>query len=41
MKVLNTIRIEDEPLIDDPIHPIETFAKSTSATDFKGLELYT
>ena len=32
------MRIEKEPPIDDNIHPIETFAESESATDFKGFE---
>ena len=29
---------EEEPPIDDKIQPIETFAESESATDFKGFE---
>ena len=37
-KVMKTMRIEEEPPIDDEIQPIETFAESQSATDFKGFE---
>lgn len=32
------MRMEDEPPIDDEIHPIETFAEPESATDLKGFE---
>ncbi len=37
-EVLETMRIEEEPPIDDKIQPIETFVESESATDFKGFE---
>ena len=32
------MRIEEEPRTDDEIQPIETFAESKSATNFKGFE---
>ena len=37
-KVVETMRIEEEPPIDDEIEPIKTFAESKSATNFKGFE---
>ena len=37
-KVMETMRIEEEPPIDDEIQPIETFVESKCATDFKGFE---
>ena len=37
-KVMETVRIEEEPPIDDEILPIETFAEFESATAFKGFE---
>ena len=37
-EVLETMRIEEEPPIDDEIQLIEIFAESKSATDFKGFE---
>ena len=37
-KLMETMRIEEEPPIDDEIQPIETFVESESATDFKGFE---
>ena len=37
-EVLKTMRIEEEPPIDDEIQLIEIFAESKSATDFKGFE---
>ncbi len=37
-KVVETMRIEEEPPIDDEIQPIETFVESKSAADFKGFE---
>ena len=37
-EVLETMRIEEEPPIDDEIQPIETFIKSNRATDLKGFE---
>ena len=38
MKFLETMRIEEEPPIDDKIQPIKTFAEPESVTDFKGFE---
>ena len=35
---LETIRIKEEPPIDDEIQPIETFVEYESATNFKGFE---
>ena len=35
---METMRIEEEPPIDDEIQPTQTFAESKSATDFKGFE---
>ena len=40
-EVLETMRIEEEPPIDNKIEPIETFVESESATDFKILNFYT
>jgi hypothetical protein len=37
-EVLETMRTEEEPLIDDEIQPIETLVESESAMDFKGFE---
>ena len=37
-ELLEMIRIEEEPPIDDEIQPIETFVEYESATDFKGFE---
>ena len=37
-EVLEMMRIEEEPPIDDGIQPIETFAQFESATNFKGFE---
>lgn len=37
-KILETMRIEEEPPIDVEIHPIETFVESESAIDLKGFE---
>ena len=37
-EVLETMRIEEEPPIDDKIQPIETLAQFESATVFKGYE---
>ena len=37
-KVMKTMWIEEEPPIDDEIHPIETFVESKSAIDLKGFE---
>ena len=37
-EVLEMMRIEEEPPIDDGIQPIKTFAKSKSVADFKGFE---
>ena len=37
-EVLEMMRVEEEPPIDDGIQLIETFAESKSATDFKGFE---
>ena len=37
-KVMETMRIEEEPPIDEEIQPIETFVEYESATDFKGFE---
>ena len=37
-EVLEMMRVEVEPPIDDGIQLIETFAESKSATDFKGFE---
>ena len=36
-EVMETMQIEEEPLIDDQIQLIETFAESESATDFQRL----
>ena len=38
MKFWKQMRIEEEPLIDDKIQPIETFVEFESAIDFKGFE---
>ena len=38
-KVMETMRIEEEPPIDDEIQPIKTFDESKSATDFKGFKV--
>ena len=35
---METMWIEEEPLIDHKIQPIETFVEYESATDFKGFE---
>jgi hypothetical protein len=37
-KVIKTMRVEEEPPIDDKIQPIETFVECESDTDFKGFE---
>ena len=37
-KVLETMRIEEEPPINDEIQPIKPFAKFESASAFKGFE---
>ena len=37
-EALETMQIEEPPPIDDEIQPIETLAKSESATDSKGFE---
>ena len=37
-KVLETMRIENQPLVDDKIQPIKPFAKYDSATNLKGFE---
>ena len=37
-KVMETMQIEEEPLIDDEIQPIETFVEYECVTDFKGFE---
>ena len=37
-EVLEMMRIKEEPPIHDDIQPIETFAESGSAIDFKGFE---
>ena len=37
-EVLEPMRIEEEPPIDDEIQPIETFARFECATNFKGFE---
>ena len=37
-KVMEMMRIEEEPPIDDEIQPIETFVEYESATGFKGFE---
>ena len=36
-EVMETMRIEEEPPIDDELEAIETVVASDSATDFKGL----
>ena len=36
-EVMETMRIEEEPPIDDELEAIETAVASDSATDFKGL----
>ena len=36
-EVLETMRIEEEPPIDDELEAIETVVASDNATDFKGL----
>ena len=38
-KVMETMRIEEEPPIDDENQPIKTFDESKSATDFKGFKV--
>jgi hypothetical protein len=37
-KVMETMRIKEEPPINDEIQPIETFVQYESATDFKSFE---
>ena len=37
-EILELMRIEEEPPIDDTIQHIQTFAKSDRATNFKGFE---
>ena len=37
-EVLEEMRIEEEPPINDKIQPIEAFAEFESATNFKGFE---
>ena len=37
-KVMETMRIEEEPPMDDKIQPTEIPVESESATDFKGFE---
>ena len=37
-EVMEMTRIEEEPPIDDEIHPIETFVEFESAIHFKGFE---
>ena len=39
VEVLETMRIEEEPPIDDKIQLIETFAEAESAPGFKGFEV--
>ena len=37
-EILETMRIKEEPPIDDAFQPIETFLEFESATTFKGFE---
>ena len=38
-KVIKTMRVEEEPPIDDKIQPIKTLGESESATNFKGFNV--